>query len=36
MAETNYISAIKAFDGKVYSLKDTDARVKMTERNDAR
>ena len=35
MAETNYISAIKAFDGKVYSIKDTDARVRMTEINYA-
>ena len=31
MAETNYISAIKVFGGKVYSIKDTDARVRMTE-----
>ena len=35
MAETNYISSIKTSDGKVYSIKDTDARVRMTEINYA-
>ena len=31
MAETNYISSIKASDGKTYNIKDTYARKRMTE-----
>ena len=31
MADTNYISVIKTSDGKLYNIKDIDARKRMTE-----